>query len=167
MDSVIKVSSAPTSPRRISRSRSRVCWWGISRCFSRSHRNSERPARSTPHEPVVRDEDGDPVTMTGGCNDEQGGQIGALEQGALSFLLPQQGTVRCALAAHDGRGRVGRQEWTLTIEVVTTGYAWITMRTVTAVMSRVDDSDAGINPSVQELCNGVDDNCNGAIDEGC
>ena len=139
---------------------------------------SEPPQLRTPgaqytYEPVVRDEDGDPVTMTGGCNDEQGGQIGALEQGALSFLLPQQGTVRCALAAHDGRGRVGRQEWTLTlaargrdnglcVDHDADGYGENCERGPDC-----DDSDAGINPSVQELCNGVDDNCNGAIDEGC
>ena len=29
-----------------------------------------------------------------------------------------------------------------------------------------DDSDAGINPGQQEYCNGIDENCNGLIDEG-
>ena len=29
-----------------------------------------------------------------------------------------------------------------------------------------DDNDPGINPSAIEICNGIDDNCNGSIDEG-
>jgi hypothetical protein len=29
-----------------------------------------------------------------------------------------------------------------------------------------DDSDAGVNPAVDELCNGVDDDCDGSTDEG-
>jgi hypothetical protein len=30
-----------------------------------------------------------------------------------------------------------------------------------------DDSDAAINPVVTEVCNGIDDNCDGQVDEGC
>jgi hypothetical protein len=30
-----------------------------------------------------------------------------------------------------------------------------------------DDSDASINPGATEICNSVDDNCDGTIDEGC
>jgi len=30
-----------------------------------------------------------------------------------------------------------------------------------------NDSDASINPEATEICNGVDDNCDGEIDEGC
>ena len=29
-----------------------------------------------------------------------------------------------------------------------------------------NDQDATVNPGVEEVCNGIDDNCNGAIDEG-
>jgi hypothetical protein len=30
-----------------------------------------------------------------------------------------------------------------------------------------DDKNSIINPSIEETCNGIDDNCNNAIDEGC
>lgn len=30
-----------------------------------------------------------------------------------------------------------------------------------------DDSNPLINPAAEEICNGVDDNCNGVVDEGC
>jgi putative metal-binding protein/galactose oxidase-like protein len=30
-----------------------------------------------------------------------------------------------------------------------------------------DDAKAGVHPGATELCNGIDDNCNGQIDEGC
>jgi hypothetical protein len=30
-----------------------------------------------------------------------------------------------------------------------------------------DDGDASIHPGVSELCNGVDDDCDGFVDEGC
>jgi hypothetical protein len=30
-----------------------------------------------------------------------------------------------------------------------------------------NDSSAGVHPGATEFCNGVDDNCNGIIDEGC
>lgn len=30
-----------------------------------------------------------------------------------------------------------------------------------------DDQRPNINPGAEELCNGIDDNCNGRIDEGC
>ena len=29
-----------------------------------------------------------------------------------------------------------------------------------------DDEDAAINPSAQDLCNGLDDDCDGTVDEG-
>ena len=29
-----------------------------------------------------------------------------------------------------------------------------------------NDGDAGINPGATEICNGLDDNCDGAVDEG-
>ncbi|MDP3275542.1 MAG: putative metal-binding motif-containing protein [Deltaproteobacteria bacterium] len=35
-----------------------------------------------------------------------------------------------------------------------------------AVGTDCDDSNRAINPSAREVCNGLDDNCNGAIDEG-
>merc|ERR1712188_188470 len=30
-----------------------------------------------------------------------------------------------------------------------------------------DDTNALVNPDQVELCNGIDDNCNGVVDEGC
>lgn len=33
--------------------------------------------------------------------------------------------------------------------------------------SDCDDSDASVNPGATELCNRVDDNCDGVVDEGC
>jgi hypothetical protein len=36
----------------------------------------------------------------------------------------------------------------------------------TTVMGDCNDSDATIHPAAVEVCNGVDDNCNGLIDEG-
>jgi hypothetical protein len=30
-----------------------------------------------------------------------------------------------------------------------------------------DDTNAAVNPDATEVCNGIDDNCNGQIDEGC
>ena len=37
---------------------------------------------------------------------------------------------------------------------------------LTAVSGECDDSDQAINPDASEVCNGVDDNCDGQIDEG-
>ena len=36
----------------------------------------------------------------------------------------------------------------------------------TLVVGDSNDSNAGVNPNVAELCNSIDDNCNGQIDEG-
>ena len=36
----------------------------------------------------------------------------------------------------------------------------------TACLDDCDDSDPNINPQTSEVCNGEDDNCNGAVDEG-
>ncbi|HLD21569.1 MAG TPA: putative metal-binding motif-containing protein, partial [Patescibacteria group bacterium] len=30
-----------------------------------------------------------------------------------------------------------------------------------------NDNDPAVNPDAPEACNGLDDNCNGEIDEGC
>jgi hypothetical protein len=38
---------------------------------------------------------------------------------------------------------------------------------LTATSGDCDDSDAAVNPGAIEVCNGIDDNCDGNIDEGC
>ncbi len=45
--------------------------------------------------------------------------------------------------------------------------ATVTVQSQPTVASGVTVVESSCNPSAQEVCNGLDDNCNGQIDEGC
>ena len=136
--------------------------------------------------PTVVDGDADPVTLAGGCTDDDRMPLNppaAVVNGTLRFTPAGSGTLHCQLEASDGRGRQATQSWTFELRRA----GWDGQLIVCDQEDQdndgftncgedgqagtadddCDDNNPGINPSALEVCNDVDDNCNGWNDEIC
>ena len=77
-------------------------------------------------------------------------------------LIQEDGTIEYRLIEYSGWGYKGAGSFTIeTSPNVTDGDGDGYDTTVDC-----DDTDAAINPGATEACNGIDDNCDGSIDEG-
>ncbi len=74
--------------------------------------------------------------------------------------------------ATDEAGAIGESSWYVDADADGYGGAGLSRDACdqpsgfVADSSDCDDADAGINPGATELCNGVDDDCDGSVDEG-
>jgi hypothetical protein len=81
------------------------------------------------------------------CNGIDDNCNGSVDEGCLSFYQDSDG---------DGYGNAN-----VSLEAFSQPRGYVTDRT------DCKDGNAGIHPGAAEVCNGIDDNCNGSVDEGC
>lgn len=90
--------------------------------------------------------------------------LGAAERASVPLVLEYLDdfeTVFLLDGDGDGYGSDRLESWLLTECVPPDGYVRLGART------DCDDADPGVHPAAAELCNGLDDDCDGAADEGC
>jgi cysteine-rich repeat protein len=153
--------------------------------------NSERPMLGRVgdeyvYTPNVVDEDGDPLTVDGGClNDDRMPLTppAVVVNGTLRFTPAGGGTLHCELQASDGTGRHAKQSWNFELRTADQNVDPIVCSEADedqdgftncgeddvagTADDDCDDNNAGINPNAFERCDQFDNNCNGWIDEIC